>query len=81
MASKRKPPMPPEAPDKPVMRQTVVRLPEDLLARLDDVATKTESSRNGLIVEAVRQVLDTDPLGPWSARARDQRRKPGPPAP
>lgn len=75
MAGKRKPPRPPVAPARPVMRQTVVRLPENLLDRLDSVAVKTLASRNGLIVEAVRDAL-TDPTGPWTARARDQRRKP-----
>lgn len=65
------------SPDKPQktepVRQTVLRLPEDLATALDAVAAKTGASRNSLLVEALREAL-RHPDGPWTRRATDARK-------
>lgn len=55
-------------------RQTVLRLPEDLAVRLDALAEQTGASKNSLIVEALRLVLDQPHARlVISTRAEDQR--------
>ncbi|CAN7369662.1 ribbon-helix-helix protein, CopG family [Knoellia sp. LjRoot47] len=56
----------------PKVRQTILRLPEDLAAQVDDIAETTGASRNAVIAAAVEHALAGNLA--WTAGVQDGRR-------
>jgi predicted transcriptional regulator len=55
------------------MATTTIHLPDDLLEALDSVAARRKLSRNRLVIEACRRLVEQD-LGEWPAGFFDRTR-------